>query len=156
MKAEMLFSNFEVPSTDVTRLPEPRVRQKRSRRFDTKNRERVQRNLFDELLTPDDDEYIEPWSYDEIEEVRFYLLKKSVNVFDDDRAEFISKLDSLNWVFRDDDGPFGFLTCCRVEGYDYHTVRYEVLSKVFKDPYLNFLAKMLLNEEHWSEVVYRV
>jgi hypothetical protein len=65
-----------------------------------------------------------------IEWLHEWLLKVSARRLTDARVGKAEREDCLQWLMRNDNGPFSFIACCRMEGADPETVRESVLYRM--------------------------
>tara|TARA_B100000446_G_scaffold184352_1_gene206137 strand:- start:19421 stop:19831 length:411 start_codon:yes stop_codon:yes gene_type:complete len=63
------------------------------------------------------------WDEESVDQIRCYLLKKTLALFADGRVAKSTKEEALDWLMSDSVGPFTFLTCCYAEGVEPEAVR---------------------------------
>ena len=63
------------------------------------------------------------WDEESVDQLRCYLLKKTLALFADGRVAKSTKEEALDWLMSDSVGPFTFLTCCYAEGVEPEAVR---------------------------------
>lgn len=76
----------------------------------------------------------EPWTDDELYNLRIYLLKKSLSLFSDGRANIKARTDALYWMQSPSKHPFSFYTCCHVAGADPEETK-DLVVDIFKRDY---------------------
>ena len=66
------------------------------------------------------------WTDEDVEKLRVGLLRRMLNLLDDDRASYESKQESLVWLYSDDIEPFSFFVCCDSADVDAYALREKV------------------------------
>lgn len=114
---------FENPpdSSIVLANPQKRRRSPRKRKAEPDAYERQLQILFelDDIEPALDDN----WDEESVDQLRCYLLKKTLALFADGRVAKSTKEEALDWLMSDSVGPFTFLTCCYAEGVEPEAVR---------------------------------
>lgn len=65
----------------------------------------------------------EVWTDGELEELRFYLLAQSLDQLADTRVARNTKIEIIDWMMTEGEGPFTFDTCVLAEGCEPDDVR---------------------------------
>jgi hypothetical protein len=85
-------------------------------------------DLIEEILRMDPQApSTEEWSDDEIAELRYFLLASSVDQLADTRVARNTKIEIIDWMMTEGEGPFSFETCVLAEGCDPDEVRLSAL-----------------------------
>ncbi|MFC1381321.1 MAG: hypothetical protein G8D84_21685 [gamma proteobacterium symbiont of Clathrolucina costata] len=96
-----------------------------------RNRGRPQAQQYELPLAPPSppDEEVE-WTDWEIEQLRLYVLKKTLSLFHDRRNCLKARTEALDWLMDDSIHPFSYVVCCEVAGVDPDTMRAMVVDAI--------------------------
>ena len=101
------------------------------RRFRRKYQQRekiYQHELLLLLDNNDDEDYV--WTDEGIEQLRIFVLKKTLSSLHDGRACLKARTESLDWLLADTIHPFSFLVCCECMGLDPDKLREMVVDSL--------------------------